>query len=90
MANFFENLDPETADELEQLSRLNYELRENRRALLGAYDADGDAALLRLIEDGAVAEHPAYEHFLAARILAETRETVRALLDERLKEVNRS
>mgnify|MGYP000568954540 CR=1 FL=1 len=90
MANFFENLDPETADELEQLSRLNYELRENRRALLGAHGADGDAALLRLIKDGAVAEHPAYEHFLAARILAETRETVRALLDERLKEVNRS
>lgn len=89
MANFFENLDPETADELEQLSRLNYELRENQRALLSAYGADSDAALLRLIQDGAIAEHPAYEHFLAARILAETRATVRALLDERLKELKR-
>lgn len=89
MANFFEHLDPETADELERLSRLNYELRENRRALLSAYGADSDAALLQLIRDGAVAEHPVYEHFLAARILAETRETVRALIDERLKELKR-
>lgn len=89
MANFFENIDPATADDIEQLSRLSYELRENARAILGAYGADGDAALLDLILDGAVAEHPAYEHVLAARILAETRETVRTLLDERLKEINR-
>lgn len=89
MADFFENLDPQTADEIERLSRLNYELRENRQALLDLYGADSDIALLRLIQDGAIAEHPAYEHFLAARILAETRATVRALLDERLKELKR-
>lgn len=90
MANFFENIDPESADEIEQLSRLNYELRENARAVLGAYGVDSDAALLDRIRDGAVAEHPAYEHFLATRILTETREAVRTLLDERLKEINRS
>lgn len=90
MANFFENLDPEAADELERLSRLAYELRENRRAILQPHGVDDAAALLRRIVDGTAAEHPAYEHFLAARILGETRETVRALLDERLKEMNRS
>lgn len=90
MANFFENLEPETADEIDQLSRLLYELRENHRAILQSYGADSDAALLRQIQDGTAAEHPAYEHCLAARILAETRETVRALLGERLKEINRS
>jgi hypothetical protein len=90
MANFFENVDPETAAELDQLSRLLYELRGNLGAVLGAYGAADPAALLHQIESGAVSEHPAYEHYLSARILAETRETVRALLGERAKEANRT
>ncbi|MDT3706433.1 MAG: hypothetical protein ROZ09_06360 [Thiobacillus sp.] len=89
MPNFFENLDPETAEEIDQLSRLAYELRENRNAVLGPYGAEDEAALLQRIQDGAVAEHPAYEHYLSTRILADTRETVREVLRERLMEVNR-
>lgn len=88
MASFFENLDPDIATELELLSRLIYDLRENRIAVLEPYGAD-EAALLQNIQSGAVAEHPAYEHYLAARILAETRETARAVLAERLKDATR-
>jgi hypothetical protein len=90
MSNFFENLEPETAAEVDQLSRLVYELRENRNTVLSPYGAEDEAALLQRIQDGAVAEHPAYEHYLAARILADTRETVRAVVAERLKEINRT
>ena len=88
MASFFENLDPDTAEEIEQLSRLVYELRENRNTVLKTHGAEDEVALLQQIQSGAVAEHPAYEHYLAARILADTRETVRAVLAERLTEAN--
>jgi hypothetical protein len=86
MDSFFKNLGYDAATELETLSRLIYELRENRNAVLKPYDAADEAALLRQIQGSAVAEHPAYEHYLAARILADTRETVRAVVAERLKE----
>jgi hypothetical protein len=89
MANFFANLEHDAATELELLSKLIYELRENRNAVLRPYGAEDEAALLRQIQDRALAEHPAYEHYLAARILAETRETVRAVVGERLKEAQR-
>lgn len=88
MASFFENLDPDTAEEIEQLSRLVYELRENRNTVLTTLGAEDEADLLQRIQSGAVAEHPAYEHYLAARILADTRETVRAILAQRLAEAN--
>ncbi len=88
MASFFENLDPDTAEEIEQLSRLVYELRENRNTVLKIHGAEDEAALLQQIQSGTVAEHPAYEHYLAARILADTRETVRAALAEHLAEAN--
>ena len=81
--------DPETAAELDQLSRLAYQLRENLNAVLAAYGAENPAALLAQIEGGTTAEHPAYEAYLSARILADTRESVRTLLGERAKEANR-
>lgn len=86
MASFFENLDYDTATELERLSQLIYELRQNHNAILQTYDAADAAALLQQIQDGAVAEHPAYEHYLAARILDDTRDMARAIVGERLKE----
>lgn len=89
MANFFENLEPEAAEELDQLSRLIYELRENRNAVLLAHGAADEPALLQQIRSGTVPEHPAYEHYLAVRILADTLESVRAAVAERLKETQR-
>lgn len=89
MSNFFESLEPGEAGEIAQLSRLAYELRENRNAILGSHRVEDEATLLQQIRTGVVDEHPAYEHYLAARILADTRETVRAVLGERLQEVNR-
>ena len=89
MVDFFGYVEFETATEIEQLSRLAYELRENRHTVLGLHGVEDEAALLQKIQAGEVAEHPAYEHYLAARILADTRETARAALAERLKEANR-
>lgn len=89
MTSFFGNIDPDTAEELEQLSRLAYELRENRNTILETHGVTDEAALLQQIQTGAVAEHPAYENYLTARILADTRDTVREILAERLKEVAR-
>lgn len=90
MANFFENVEPTDAEQLEQLSRLVFELRENRDAILKAHGASDEIELLERIYTGAIAEHPAYEHYLSARILADTRETVRAMLTECLKEARRT
>lgn len=89
MSNFFEHIDLDEAAEIEQLSRLAYELRENRFAVLKPYGVEDEAALLQQIQAGAVDEHPAYEHYLAARVLADTRETVRVMLGECLKKANR-
>lgn len=88
MDNFFEDLEYDEATELDQLSKLIYELRENRNAILKPYGAEDEAALLQQIQAGSVDEHPAYEHYLAARVLADTRETVRAMVGERLKKAH--
>lgn len=90
MANFFGNLEFDAAQEIEQLSRLTYELRSNRSEILATYGVSDEVALLERIYAGELAEHPAYEHYLAARILAETRETVRMLIAERLKQARTS
>ncbi|MHB1076467.1 hypothetical protein [Thiobacillus sp.] len=90
MPEFFESVAFETATEIEQLARLAYELRENRQAVLQFHEVADEAALLQKIQSGEAAEHPAYEHYLAARILEDTRETVRAALAERVKEANRT
>lgn len=90
MVEFFEHVPFETATEIEQLSRLAYELRENHSAILKHHGAENETALLQQIQTGEVDEHPAYEHYLAARILADTREIVRTTLVERLKEANRT
>jgi len=90
MPEFFESVAFETATEIEQLARLAYELRENRQTVLQFHGVTDEAALLQKIQSGEVAEHPGYEHYLAARILEDTRETARAALAERAKEANRT
>ncbi len=89
MTGFFEDLDYDTATEIELLSKLIYELRDSYNTILRFHGAEDNAELLLKIEDGTLAEHPAYEHYLAARILDDTRETVRAVVSERLKEASR-
>lgn len=87
--NFFDNLPIDAATEIEQLSRLIYELREHRKNVLGAGGAADESALLERIGRAELPEHPAYEQYLAARILGELHDTARAMLAERLKERNR-
>jgi hypothetical protein len=78
MKNFFEGLAPDDAELIESFSRLTYVLRENRKLLLEQYGVEDEQALLEEIATGAIAEHPAYEHYLSAKILADTREIIRA------------
>lgn len=85
----YDTLTPQDALELEQVARLIYESRENRRRVLAAAGAEDEPSLLARIADGSVDEHPAYEHYLAARILADTHEAARAVVGARLAEVNR-
>lgn len=77
MSNFFEKLPFEAAQQLEQLSRIAFELRENRKRLLQPYAVESEEALLALVCSGAVTEHPGYDHYLGARILSKTQEAVR-------------
>lgn len=82
MTQFFHNVPSEAANQIEALSRLSFDLREDRKALLANYKADDEAALLAMIAAGKVDEHPAYEHYLSAKTLLETRELVREQLRE--------
>jgi len=80
MENFFERLPREGAQELEQLSRLAFELREDRRRVLVQYGVASEDDLLGLIRLGEIPEHPAYDHYLGARALGSAREAVRIQL----------
>ncbi len=89
MNSIYDAMPPDAATEVQLLARLIYETRENRRAVLEAAGADSADALLEHIAQGTIAEHPAYEHYLAARILADTHDAAREAMTQMLKEVNR-
>jgi hypothetical protein len=80
MTSYFEGLDLDDAELIESFSRLTYVLRENRKLLLEQHDVEDELALLDKIATGDIAEHPGYEHYLSAKILADTREAMRAEL----------
>lgn len=82
-------LPPDAAHEVQVAARLLYETRENRRAVLAAMGATDEAALLARITAGELAEHPAYEHYLAACILRDTHACARELMATTLAETNR-
>lgn len=88
MASFYEGLERGAAEEIERLSRLMFELRNNRDQLLATWKVREADALLELIRAGEVDEHPAYEAWLSLRILDDTRLATRTLLDERLREMS--
>lgn len=89
MNPIYDSLPPERALEIELIARLIYETRENRRKVLDALGAADEQSLLAGIASGAVPEHPAYEHYLAARILADTHQAARETMSQHLKEANR-
>lgn len=86
MHKFFDNMTVEEAEQVQGLTRLVYELRENHNTLLAQYAVDDEQALLQKIITGQVAEHPAYEHYLSANILSQTRESIRDDIKNYLKE----
>lgn len=77
MSDFLKNMTVEEAEQIHNLSRLVYELRENRKTLLTQYSTEDEQALLQKITAGQVSEHPAYEHYLSAKILSQTKESIR-------------
>jgi hypothetical protein len=87
VSNFFENLPYEGAQQLEQLSRLAFDLRENRAQVLQRHGVDSDEALLRLVHEGAVPEHPGYDDYLGVRVLEATREAVRSRMQAVVREL---
>jgi len=67
------------ADALQALyAKTLYTLRESRKAMLKQYAVENEAALLEKIRSGVLDEHPAYEHYLSALIIEQTRLHVRA------------
>jgi len=80
VSNFFEQLPLDAAEQLELLSRLVFELRENRKQVLQQHGVDSEDELLELVRSGAIAEHPGYDHYLAARVLAATQQALRSQL----------
>ena len=86
MKSYFEGLDHDDAELIESLARATYVLRENRKTLLEQHGVEDEQTLLDKITAGEIAEHPAYEHYLSARILAATCNTVRDELNLVLQE----
>jgi hypothetical protein len=84
MSNFYINVPSEAAVQIDALSRLIYDLREDRKRLLAECGASDEQQLLERITAGEVAEHPAYEHYLSAKMLEHTREAIREQLRELL------
>ncbi len=83
----FSELPFEQAMEIDRLTRLIYDLRENRKRVLAAYGADDETGLLARISSGELPEHPAYDHYLTARVLSDSRSVLREQLAEMLKKV---
>lgn len=86
----FGNLSAERAIELDRLTRLVYETRENRKRLLAMYAVSDEAALLARIATGDLPEHPSYEHYLGAKVLEESRAAAREAIVELLDQVRRA
>jgi hypothetical protein len=85
MNDFFHRVDPQDAADIERLSRLIYELRENRHAVLRRHGVADEAALLQRLRDGDVPEHPGYDDYLAACTLGSARDAASAELKALLK-----
>lgn len=69
-------------------SKSAYALREARKGLLKIYAVEDEAELLEKIRCGAVSEHPAYEHYLSALSMEQSRMQVRADMRARFNDAD--
>lgn len=88
MAAFYDKLAPGEVETLDRLSRLLIELRESRLQLLARHGTEDEGQLLERIRGGEIAEHPAYEDYLGARLITATREMIRAELKDYMLKLN--
>lgn len=71
MKAFFERVDPRAASAMAEVSRRMFDLRERRKRLMaqvGCGDADD---MLDAVRDGRLPEHPGYDAWLGACLMAE-------------------
>ncbi len=71
MRAFFENVDPQAASAISDVSRRMFDLRERRKRLLadtGCSDAD---EILMSVREGSLPEHPGYDAWLALCLIGE-------------------
>lgn len=88
MAGFYDKLAAEDVAVLDRLSRLLIELRESRLSLLQRHGCGDEDELMARIKSGALPEHPAYEDYLGAKIIADTRAALRRELRNYLLEID--
>lgn len=84
-SQFYRDMAPEQSLAVQQLARLAYDLREQRKGLLASYGCTDEGELGRQIDDGAVAAHPAYEAWLACQLLTAQAEAARGELAQQLQ-----
>jgi hypothetical protein len=80
--SYFERIPLEAAQEMEEWSRLAFELRETTKQVLAPYGVETPEELLALIEGGALPDDSAREDYLAACFLATAKEDARNALIE--------
>ncbi|MDA8328770.1 MAG: hypothetical protein M0Z83_07360 [Betaproteobacteria bacterium] len=87
MNDFFKGVSYEDAEHINSITKLSFELRENRLQVLGRHGVSGEVQLKGAIIEGVVPEHPGYEDYLSASILNMAREAIRQDLNAYLKEL---
>lgn len=90
MDPIYGSLPPDDALEIEKLARLLYEVRSARDEVLARLGAANDVQALASIIGGNIPEHPGYEDYVSARILAGLTSQIRAELATRLEEAQNS
>ena len=90
MDPIYGSLPPDDALEIERLARLLYEVRSARDEVLARLGAATDVQALASIIGGDIPEHPGYEDYVSARILAGLTSQIRAELATRLEEAQNS
>ncbi|MHB1246572.1 MAG: hypothetical protein ACYCZH_09025 [Sulfuriferula sp.] len=85
MSNFFENIPYEEAEHIDRITKLSFELRENRLEILKRHGVADEAQLKQAIIEGTTPEHPGYEDYLSASILNAAKEAIRDDLKAYLK-----